>query len=76
MAKNKSKDAKRAFLVKEAAKKNGKAARSIYRMIEGTQDNDEVLADFSDLNNAIDICIDAYHKNKLVAAVEALVPFQ
>ena len=71
----KNKDVKRTLLVKEVARKNGISKRTVERCIEGTRNNDEVVADYDDLNRAIENTIEAYQNNRLMAAVKQLVPF-
>lgn len=73
--KMKTRDNKRAFLIKKVAQKHGVSKSLVEKCITGTRTNDEILADLDDLNRAVDTLIEDYQNNKLMAAVKELVPF-
>lgn len=73
MTKKKTRDGLRAFLTKEVAEKNNKSVRSVERYIEGSVDNDEVVAEVFDLKRVVLTVVDVYKKNKLHEALEALI---
>lgn len=74
-AKMKTRDNKRAFLIKKVAQKHGIKPRTVERYIQGVRENDEVLADYDDLNRAVDALIEDFQNNKLMHAVKELVHF-
>jgi len=68
----KKRDTKKAALVKITAEVIGVSTRTVERVTEGTQNNELVFETFMNIKEGFDKVIE---ENKLLLAVEKLVPF-
>lgn len=79
MAKNSEKtrtrDAVKAARVKKVNKITGVSERQIYRVINGEQENEEVVEVFMELTEREEQVFEDIRTNRLLEAVKDLVPF-
>jgi hypothetical protein len=68
----KKRESKKATLVEMTAEVSGVSKRSVQRVINGTQENDFVFDTYMNIKEGVEKVL---VENKLLAAVEKLVPF-
>lgn len=72
---SKGKDNIRAIVAKSVSEKHGIKTNHFYKVVRGDRNNDELLADAFDLEQCIKQVLNDYKENRLLTAVEELVPF-